>query len=103
MQSEAGTYKVQRDRVTLSPRNGSLQSYSWRLGKDPSLGNPMLFLRDASGGEQAFYSQSSRQRSGTPSGSGKKDCGQMFVDCNIAGKPYSSCQRQFEACNAAPR
>jgi hypothetical protein len=93
IQAEVGTYKIQRDRVTLEARNGTSKSYRWRFDRGSS---PILFLRDDSGVEQQFYSQASD----IP---GKKDCGQMFADCNIAGKPYSYCQQQFEACNAARR
>jgi uncharacterized caspase-like protein len=49
--------------------------------------------------EQPLSSPSSE----TPAGSDQKNCGRLFVDCNIAGKSYAYCQRQLALCDASRR
>jgi hypothetical protein len=53
--AEVGTYAVQGSRLTLSPQGGGVRTYTWRTGRDPYVGTPMLFLRDAKGTERPFY------------------------------------------------
>jgi hypothetical protein len=32
-----------------------------------------------------------------------RSCGEMFVDCNAAGRPYNFCSKQLESCTASRR
>jgi hypothetical protein len=32
-----------------------------------------------------------------------RSCGELFTDCNIAGRPYNVCSQQFDACSASRR
>jgi hypothetical protein len=55
IKSEAGTYIVQGNRLTLQPRGGDSTTYGWQITRDPHIGDRILWLENPNGVREQFY------------------------------------------------
>jgi hypothetical protein len=54
IKSEAGTYIVQGNRLTLQPQGGDSRIYGWQITRDPYVGDRILWLENPSGVREQF-------------------------------------------------
>ena len=55
LHSEAGTYTVQGNRLTLQPQGGYPKVYGWQITRDPVVRDLILWLIKPDGVKQQFY------------------------------------------------